>query len=84
MDIKHRHVIRVLDIFRHCHKVFVCMEFAPNGDLLGYLRKHQKLNESLAQHWFVQTCEAVHHMHVQLRIAHRDIKLGNACKLDLV
>ena len=77
MDVKHRYVIRVLDIFRYKERVYIFMERGANGDLSGYVRKYKMLNEPLAAIWFLQTSLAIHYLHVDLRMAHRDIKLDN-------
>ena len=58
-------------------QIFVFMEFAGGGDLSGYVKKHKILKEELACVWFTQTSEAVHYLHTEARMAHRDIKLDN-------
>ena len=64
MEIKHPNIIRVWDIFKSNHRIWVViryiytwcqnlsnlnsqvfMEFAPNGDVAGYLKKYAALSE---------------------------------------
>lgn len=77
MEVKHRYAIRVFDIFRMSHKVYVFMEYASNGDLAAYVKKNKILKEPLACVWFTQTSEAVHYLHTDVKMSHRDIKLDN-------
>lgn len=75
MEVKHPNTVRVYDIFKMSKKIFVFMEFAGGGDLSGYVKVHKCLKEELACFWFTQTSEAVHYLHSEARMAHRDIKL---------
>ncbi|KAI2807398.1 protein serine threonine kinase [Blomia tropicalis] len=68
--------IRGLHI-RYYQKIYIFMEFCSGGDLSGYLTKHGAMPEPLACYWYTQTAKAVHFMHDELRIAHRDIKIDN-------
>ena len=77
MEMKHPNAIEVYDIIRSNNRIYIFMEFAGNGDLTDYLRKHNELKEDLASVWFTQVCEAVHYLHVIIHMAHRDIKLDN-------
>lgn len=47
------------------------MEFAPNGDLSGFMKKSGPMKERLAQFWFSQVVTALMHVHATLRMAHR-------------
>ncbi|CAG2179546.1 unnamed protein product, partial [Oppiella nova] len=77
IDANHRYIIRLYDIFRSNHKLYIFMEFAGNGDLSGYIKKHKAIPEQLACRWFTQTSEGLSYLHNGLFIAHRDIKLDN-------
>ncbi|KAI2807954.1 hypothetical protein RDWZM_005378 [Blomia tropicalis] len=77
MEVKHPNAVRVFDIFRANYRIYIFMEYAGNGDLAGYVKKHKALKEPLAAAWFVQTCEAINYMHTVVLMAHRDIKLDN-------
>lgn len=56
---------------------FIFMEFAGNGDLSVYSRKHRGIREELAVGWFYQTTCGLAYLHEQLWTVHRDIKLDN-------
>lgn len=53
------------------------MEFAGNGDLSGYAKKHKGINEPLACKWFFQASSGLSYLHEILKTCHRDIKLDN-------
>lgn len=50
------------------------LEYAENGNLYNYLRKHSKLSEKEAFIYFYQTMKAIEHLHKK-DILHRDIKV---------
>ena len=52
------------------------MEFAANGDISGYAKKHNGITEQLACKWFYQSASGLSYLHEVLKTAHRDIKLG--------
>jgi len=52
------------------------MEYCSGGDLSGYVKKHKVLKEELACVWFTQSSDAINYLHTEVRMAHRDIKLG--------
>lgn len=74
--IKHPYVLEVFDIFKSNKKIFIFMEFAPNGSLA-----EQCLNGPpplhLSKKWVRQSAEALAYMHDKQDICHRDIKLEN-------
>ncbi|KAH7644184.1 hypothetical protein HUG17_6546 [Dermatophagoides farinae] len=77
MEVKHPYAIRVYDIIRSNHRIYIFMEFAGNGDLTSYVKKNKCLKEPLACLWFTQVSEAVNYLHTEIHMAHRDIKLDN-------
>ena len=50
------------------------LEYAENGNLYNYLKKHSKLSEKEAFIYFYQTMKAIDHLHKK-DILHRDIKV---------
>lgn len=77
MEVKHPYAIRVYDIIRANHRIYIFMEFAGNGDITSYVKKNKSLKETLACLWFTQVSEAVNYLHNAVHMAHRDIKLDN-------
>lgn len=60
------------------------MEFAGNGDLSGYAKKHHGIKEELAAKWFFQASSGLGFLHESLRTTHRDIKLDNVNIIPLL
>lgn len=79
VNVRHENVLTVLDIFRAKGRLYIFMEFAPNGTLADKIKKSEKgyLSEEEARIWFTQCVDALCCMHSKHRIAHRDIKPDN-------
>ena len=76
MTLKHPHILNVFDIFKAAGKYYIFMEFASGGSLdkkVTLLPPPVKF----AKKWFYQTTQALHYMHEEKTICHRDIKLEN-------
>ena len=52
------------------------MELCAGGDLLSYVRRRKKLDETLAKYLFKQAAKSLAYCHTNL-VLHRDIKLEN-------
>lgn len=76
IEARHDNVVQVWDIFRTDTQIFIFMEFAPNGDLNGYMKKNS-VSPKQAATWFVQSCRGLFYLHDVLGTAHRDLKLDN-------
>ena len=50
--IRHRHVIRLLEVFETNHHLFMVLEHAGGGDLLHLVKKKRALTETEARHLF--------------------------------
>lgn len=77
IETKHENIIEVFDIIRSNKKLYIFMEFAGNGDISGYVRKHDGVRLQLGCIWFLQISHGLTHLHEVLGTCHRDIKLDN-------
>ncbi|KAI1303051.1 Testis-specific serine/threonine-protein kinase 4 [Halotydeus destructor] len=77
IQIRHPSVVHVYDIFKANHKIFIFMEFCPNGTLADVVKKNGPVAEPKVKFWYKQCTEALNHMHTNLGICHRDIKVEN-------
>ncbi|OMJ89914.1 hypothetical protein SteCoe_7802 [Stentor coeruleus] len=74
--LKHRNIIRLLEVFESNRNVMIVLEYAGGGDLLQIIKARGRLNEDEARGIFYQLIEAVKACH-DAGIIHRDIKLDN-------
>ncbi len=74
--IRHANVIRLLEVFESSKHLLIVMEYAGGGDLLQYIRKKKRLDESEARGLFRQIVYGLGHIHAH-SVLHRDIKLDN-------
>lgn len=81
-NIRHNYLIRIHQIFNAENYIFIVMDYANGGDLKQYLDKNGPLTETLACYWFTSVCRGLKHLHNNLRMAHRDIKIENILLQD--
>lgn len=75
-NLRHPHIIRVLDVADHPESICFIMEFAAGGELRGYVQRREFLEEEESRTLFNQIVRAVHYIHSR-NIIHRDLKLEN-------
>lgn len=73
----HPNVVRVYDIIKANHRLYIFMEFCGGGDIMGYLKKHGPIPVPKTNYWFKQASEGLAYLHDDLHISHRDIKVDN-------
>lgn len=75
--VRHEYIICIYDIYRMSNHIFIFMEIGKE-DLAHYIKRLQKpLEEPHACKWFYQMVCALHYLHTELKMAHRDIKIDN-------
>ena len=75
-DLKHPHVLQLLDVFENDKHLVIISELGAGGDLFSYLNARGKLSEDEARFFFHQLLDAVSFFHAR-GIYHRDLKLEN-------
>lgn len=81
-ELKHRHVVKLFEVFKSEHSLYLIMEYAPKGDLYTILNTKTKFSEAEARHYFRQMISALVYCHAK-GYAHRDLKLENLFLDDL-
>ena len=77
IEAQHPNVVKVYDIIKANHRIYIFMEFCGGGDIMGYLKKHGPIPVLKTFYWFNQASEGLDYLHSELHISHRDIKVDN-------
>ena len=72
----HPHLIRLYEVINTPSRLYICMEYAPDGELYARIHDVGRLSEHESKTLFSQIASAVHYMHSN-NIIHRDIKAEN-------
>ena len=79
-SLEHPFIVRYFDSFVETRKLFLVMEYAPNGSLHTVLQHHQRLGRHVEEdtiwRYVLQLLLGLHAIH-QRRIVHRDLKPHN-------
>jgi 5'-AMP-activated protein kinase catalytic alpha subunit len=81
-ELNHRNVVKLFEVLKSEHSLYLVMEYAPKGDLYSILNAKTKFNEPEARHYFRQMISALIYCHAK-GYAHRDLKLENIFLDDL-
>ena len=73
---KSDYIVKLYEKYETQKHMCIVMEYICAGDLLTYIKKRNKLNESTAKYIFKQILLALNFIHAH-NIIHRDIKLDN-------
>lgn len=73
----HPHIVAFKEVFVTPSHLAIVMEYVGGGNLQEWVERHGRLPEWQARCFFQQMILALHYIHKNLGIAHRDIKLGN-------
>ena len=68
--LRHPNCIRVEDLFRTKYRVYIVMDFMPNGNVGNVVRKNGPLCEWNLKIWFPAILKAIAYLHSN-KIAHR-------------
>ena len=72
----HKNVVKLYDSFETKSHLCFVMELCAGGDLLSFVRRRKKLDETLAKFLFKQVAKGLEYCH-RNKVFHRDIKLEN-------
>lgn len=75
-EINHENVVRLFGTFTSKNNIYLVLEFCGGGDLQLFIRKHKRLEESVAKSFLIQLARGLHFLHSK-NIIHRDIKPQN-------
>ena len=81
--LSHAHILPLIDIYFTPYATFAFMKLTTGGTLFDLVRSNRSgLLPRLTRRYVGQLASALRHLHEDLRIVHRDLKLEN-CLLDM-
>jgi serine/threonine protein kinase len=73
---KHPNILRLFGYFYDDKKVYLILEYAPQGEMYNKLRKYARFDNELAACYIYQMVDALEYCHDR-KVMHRDIKPEN-------
>jgi serine/threonine protein kinase len=74
---EHPFVAEFFQVIESDQDYYLVMEYVENGNLLNYVNTHGRLAEDQARRYFAQLVSVLEYLHVELKVAHRDLKCEN-------
>ncbi|KAK4020678.1 hypothetical protein OUZ56_002633 [Daphnia magna] len=75
-SLSHQNVCKLFQVIETDAKIFMILEYCPDGELFDYIVERDRLTEDEARHFFRQIVAAVAYIHHK-GFAHRDLKPEN-------
>jgi serine/threonine-protein kinase ULK/ATG1 len=75
-EVSHQNVVRLYGTFTSKNNIYLVLEYCGGGDLQIFIRKHKRLEESVARGFLIQLARGLHFLHSK-NVIHRDIKPQN-------
>lgn len=76
-SLNHPRIIQLSKIIQTDQQSYLLCDYCSNGNLLKLLNFNVKLNEEQAKRIFKEICQGVYYLHVDCKVAHKDLKLEN-------
>ncbi|CAO3629663.1 unnamed protein product [Cunninghamella echinulata] len=73
----HPYIVKIQKVLETDYANYIICDYCSNGTLLEKLQQKGLLNDQDKKRLFSQLVEAVHYLHQQCQVIHKDIKLDN-------
>ncbi|MES1902204.1 MAG: hypothetical protein MHPSP_000725 [Paramarteilia canceri] len=74
--LRHENIIRMYGFFTDARRVYLLLEYAPNGELYSKLKEQGRFEEHISSNYMLQLLDAIAYCHKH-NVLHRDLKLEN-------
>jgi len=74
--LRHKHILKLFGYFHDDSRVYLILEYAPNGELYKQLQKEKRFDDAKASKYIAQLTDALIYCHAK-KVIHRDIKPEN-------
>lgn len=82
-NLSHPNIIKIFEIFKYQHKIYLVQEFVKGGDLFSKVIKLNNMSEKITLMIMKQIFSAVYYLHYN-KIIHGDLKLENIMVESLI
>ena len=76
-SVDNAHVVKFKRCFEDKDNVYILMELCSDKTLADVVKRRGRLSEAQCAPYLREIVSAVYHLHVEKRVIHRDLKLGN-------
>ena len=73
----HPFIAEFFHVIEDDESYYLVMEYVDNGNLLDYVNGNGRLSEDQARRYFTQLIAVLEYLHVEKKVAHRDLKCEN-------
>lgn len=71
--LRHRNILRLYGYFYDAQRIYLILEYAPNGEIFKQLQLENRFTEETTSHYIHDLAQALKYCH-QRGVIHRDIK----------
>jgi hypothetical protein len=80
--IQHENIAKLIKVVEQDSFIYMILQYASKGPISKILEPHKNFEEEDCKKYMKQIISALDYLHNELRVAHRDLHLGNICLTD--
>ena len=74
---QHPYISKFYEVLEDDLNIYIAQEYLENGNLLSYFNSNPDIDEDMIRKLFIQILYAVHYLHSEIKVIHRDLKMEN-------